>query len=415
MTTETIIASHPSEWCAVRCCLVAREIPAALSSLRESDFVGPARDAWQVIAAEHGRGRRVNYATLEQALGKITALAIDARARETGADLKLADNYARDLIDASVRRSVVVRARTAAMIAMDDGQTAEEAVRALSADGIATRAGREYPLLSELLDNTVRYLEQPKEHMHRQIIPTGIIPIDDWCGGIPRGLVTILAGRPGTGKSTVALNIGLEASKMGRSVLYVSLEDVAHYLGLRAMASLSGIDYGRLTHHECDDYDLHAARQAQFDFASLPLRADFMPRQTASSIRATAMSRKHDGGLDLLIVDHLTEMANDHDAYASTSAQVKGIRDVAKECDCAVLLLCQLNRQGANRSDQKPQVTDLRDSGKIEEVARNIWLLCRSDLTADGASVVECNVAKATHGRTGVVNLRADFGKMKVW
>jgi replicative DNA helicase len=110
-------------------------------------------------------------------------------------------------------------------------------------------------------------------------------------------------------------------------------------------------------------------------------------------------------------------MANDHDAYASTSAQVKGVRDVAKECDCAVLLLCQLNRQGAARSkdDQRPQTTDLRDSGKIEEVARNIWLLYRNDPDNNGSTTMELNVAKATHGQTGLVNVRCNFSQMKIW
>jgi len=409
------IRNEAAEWSAIRCCMVCRNMPSGLTCLVADDFrAEDTRAVWQAMQAIHGTGKRITYQEIENALGAQSALHADITSRATGADPKCADNYSMDILDASMRRTVVSRCRIAAALAIDPKHTPQEALEALKKTGDRFRQVRHFATIGETLDKAVKYLETPKENLSFVSVLTGIAKIDNATCGIPRGLVTILAGRPGTGKSTLAMNIAVNAAKSGVNVLYVSLEDVEHYLGLRVVSYLSGVDYGDLTHHKCDDWQLQAVRQIAADYRELPMRSDFLPRQTAASIRLSAISEQQKHGLDLLIVDHLTEMASDHNAYASTSEQVKGIRDIAKELNCAVLLLCQLNRSAANRSDPEPKVTDLRDSGKIEEVARNIWLLHRDQSPAAIKGVMQLDIAKATHGEVGPMDLRCELAHMRI-
>lgn len=409
------IRDEQAEWSALYCVFVSQKMPNGLTAVTADDFrADDTRAAWQAIQAIHGTGKRITYTEIEKVLGKAATLDADIKARATRADPKAADNYATDLIEASTRRAVVHRARVAAALAIDPKRTAQEALEALKMTGDRFRQIRHLPTIGETLEKAVVYLDTPKEKLSFVSVLTGIKKIDNATFGMARGLVTILAGRPGTGKSTLAMNIAVNAASASANVLYVSLEDIEHYLGLRVVSYLSGVDYGDLTHHRCDDWQRQAVRQIAADYRDLPMRSDFLPRQTAASIRLSAISQQQKHGLDLLIVDHLTEMASDHNAYASTSEQVKGIRDIAKELNCAVLLLCQLNRSAANRSDPEPKITDLRDSGKIEEVARNIWLLHRDQSKEAVQGIMQLDVAKATHGETGPLDLRCDLAHMRI-
>jgi len=415
MNDDLEIRDEQAEWSAIRAVMVSGKLHNGLSCLVADDMRGEdTSKVWTAIQAIHGSGKRITYSEIEKAIGGPAALEADKKARATGADVAAVDNYATDILDASTRRAVVSRARVAAQIAYDPRQPVQDALEALKMTGERLRHMRHFPSIGETMEKTIAYLDAPKESLGFVSILTGIRTLDEATCGIPRGLVTILAGRPGTGKSTLAMNISVNASKMGSNVLFVSLEDVEHYLGLRVVSYLSGVDYGDLTHHRCDHEQRETVRQIAADYKSLPMRSDFLPRQTAASIRMSAINQQQTHGLDLLIVDHLTEMASDHNAYASTSEQVKGIRDIAKELNCAVLLLCQLNRAAATRADSAPKVTDLRDSGKIEEVARNIWLLHRDQSDAAIEGLLQLDVAKATHGRTGALNLRCDMAHMRI-
>jgi len=415
MTDDLEIRNEQAEWSAIRCCMITGKVPAGLSALVADDFRSdPTRKAWSAIQTIYGSGRRITYQELEKSLGSSAALDVDRKGRESAADPKASDNYATDIMDASTRRAVVARCRVAAGVAIDPSKPVQMALEAMSMRGDRLRQVRQLSTAADLIDQSIAFLEAPMEQMSQISIPTGIRRIDDATGGVPRGLVTILAGRPGTGKSTLAMNIATNAAGARLRVLYVSLEDVAHYLGLRIVSYLTGVDYGDLTHHRTTPQQIETVKTITTDYRDMTMKADFLPRQTAASIRMTAISQQQSDGLDLLIVDHLTEMANDHNAYASTSEQVKGIRDIAKELDCAVLLLCQLNRKGADRQDATPKVTDLRDSGKIEEVARNIWLLYRESTEPGIVGRMQLDVAKATHGQTGVIDLRCDMAHMRI-
>jgi replicative DNA helicase len=131
---------------------------------------------------------------------------------------------------------------------------------------------------------------------------------------------------------------------------------------------------------------------------------------------------KSAGKLDCLFIDYLGEIINDSEAYASTNANVKAIRDIARDLDIPVILGSQLSRKPEDRkgskndADHMPRLSDLRDSGKIEEVARNVWMLYRPeyyDKTKDPTDL-RLIVAKASHGTVGMVGLNIDLPHMSV-
>lgn len=247
------------------------------------------------------------------------------------------------------------------------------------------------------------------EHTGR-VVKTGIMGIDRKITGLRPGLLTVLAGRPSSGKSALAANVAVNAALAGTRTLFVSLEDTAALLTMRVLSRISGVPYSRLTEGNPSLEQRVKMETASNKLHGLPLVINDDVGQSVGDVRISANQMSlEQGGLGLVVIDHLGEMAADVREYESVSATVRACRDLAKSLDVPVLLLCQLNRQVEGRTSPEPRLSDLRGSGKIEEMARCVWLVHRV-----GDQQMRVDIAKQTHGQTGLVTVPCDLSVMHV-
>jgi len=279
------------------------------------------------------------------------------------------------------------------------------------------RAKREKTLysLKDALPMTIKRISEPKKN--RALMPTGLKDLV-----MPSGLVTVVAGRPGSGKSCLLLNIAANLSKSGEGVFFASLEDTSYYCQLRMISRFTGIPYKKFTENQeltFDEFKLVEGFKNQSN--GWKFHIDDGSRQSVNSIRRTAMLLKARGELSVIVIDHLGQLTDEEKAYASATRNMKGISAIARDLDVPILLAHQLNREtekGAKQNaPQMPKMSNLRDSGKIEEISRNIWLLFRPayhDPVNSDPNQLYVLIEKATHGETGKKEKYIDLPHMAI-
>jgi replicative DNA helicase len=294
---------------------------------------------------------------------------------------------------------------------------------------------------------------------HLSGFTTGLDSLNTKIGGLHKSDLVIVAGRPGMGKSALGTNMavasarrflrdteeGIEASKSaGAPVVMFSLEMSADQLATRILAEQSGITSenlrtGRITQHEFRDLARAAA-----ELQSLPLYIDDTPGLTIAALRTRARRLKRQKGIGMVIVDYLQLLQgtgrNGHENRVQEISEIsRGLKTLAKELDVPVLGLSQLSRAVEQREDKRPQLSDLRESGSIEQDADIVLFIYREDYYVKGVEVemptpeeaeknpqqrqkyeewdskyqsvkgkAEIIVAKQRHGSTGIVRVRFD-------
>ena len=220
-----------------------------------------------------------------------------------------------------------------------------------------------------------------------KIIP----PMDDLLGGARRKQMIVLAARPGMGKTAVALSYSLGAAQNGHGVLYVSLEMSGAELGARMAADLcfdghGGVYYGDLVNQSLKDRDRHRIGNARKMLADMPF--EVVDASSLSVHRLNTMVRRYvrrfaakGESLDLVVVDYLQLLSatKGKSAYETVSEISRALKAIAKEHDVAVLALAQLSREVEKRPGCRPQLSDLRDSGQIEQDADTVMFLLRNE------------------------------------
>lgn len=217
-------------------------------------------------------------------------------------------------------------------------------------------------------------------------IPYGLTDLDAKTSGIERGDLVIMAGRPGMGKTALALGIARTQAEKGYKVMFESLEmkDVA--LAQRMMSDWLydrglNLTYWQIRSGRFSERQFHDLKDATQALASLPIHIEQQSGVTIQQIANRARQRKRRYGLDVLIIDHLG-LAKASNRYAGNKVYEIGeitssSKALAKELDCAVILLAQLSRRVEQRDDKRPTMSDLRDSGEIEQDADTILMLYR--------------------------------------
>lgn len=273
-------------------------------------------------------------------------------------------------------------------------------------------------------------------------VPTGLHAFDRAYGGLKPGDLTILAGRPSMGKTAIALQIAWNVARAGGKVFFASLEMTDRQLVKRLASTLldeqgaeipyADIMNGRVRRDQMDAV-MHAIKEA----GEAPIV--FGDRQCRSLARLRAEARKSaKSGLSLVVIDYLQliEDTNARSDYERVSRSSTALKSLALELDCPVLALSQLNRQVERRDPPIPQLSDLRESGKIEEDADLIMMAYRpayyvsKKLEEEPANAAELAdwmaleenrralrlfVPKARHGATGKVSLACDLRFNHVW
>ena len=245
-------------------------------------------------------------------------------------------------------------------------------------------------------------------------LSTGLVDLDRKINGLNKSDLILIAARPGMGKTSLALNVALNAAKKsGKTIAFFSLEMSREQLGMRLMSNESFVDNqklvtGRLSEDEWAKIGLASSALSQTD-----IRVDDNPTITVAEINAKC--RRLDN-LALVVVDYLQLMTSSGERNSSNENRQQIVSDIsralkimAKELNVPVICLSQLSRANESRQDKRPMLSDLRESGAIEQDADIVMFLYRDDYYHEDSpekNVAECIVAKNRHGETGTVRLQ---------
>jgi len=241
---------------------------------------------------------------------------------------------------------------------------------------------------------------------------TDYYDFDDMTGGLQPGELVIIAARPSMGKTTFALNLTERVSNHGKGIAFFSLEMsnqqvIQNMLCCRSQIDGSAMRKGRITDQQYKRLQEEAAKLYE-----TPIYVDDTPGISITQLRAKARRLKQKHGIDMIVVDYLQLMTGGgrfESRQQEISAISRGLKSIARELSVPVLALSQLNRDVENRDDHRPRMSDLRESGAIEQDADVILLLHRDDYfnpTEENAGLAQVIIAKQRNGPTGEVVLR---------
>ena len=276
-------------------------------------------------------------------------------------------------------------------------------------------------------------------------VPTGLRDLDDRLGGLHKQDLIIIAGRPSMGKTALATNIAFNAAKIiinrkkKSSIVFFSLEMSSEQLSTRILSEQSRIKSNDIRRGKINQDDFEKFIETSKNLENLPLFIDDTPAITISTLsnRARRIKRLH--GLDLIIVDYIQLMKSGNyrnEGRVQEVAEItQGLKALAKELDVPILALSQLSRAVEQRDDKKPQLSDLRESGSIEQDADVVMFVYREEYylekleprvgTAEHVewqekmnlihNLAELIIGKQRHGPTGLIRLEFEsaFTKFK--
>ncbi|MDU3177189.1 replicative DNA helicase [Anaerococcus sp.] len=241
-------------------------------------------------------------------------------------------------------------------------------------------------------------------------VTTGLETIDIKLSGLQPSQLVLLAARPAMGKTALGLTMAWNAAKEGKSVAFFSLEMSTLQLNYRLLSMVSMIDLEQVMNGRIKDDEWELLFTATKQIAAKDLYVDETPGITLSEMRSKLKRLKAEVGVDLVVIDYLQLMQADgyqenrQNEIASIS---RGLKTLSKELNCPILSLAQLSREADKRADHKPILSDLRESGAIEQDADVVMLLYREDYydEEDNPNIAKVIVAKHRNGATGILDL----------
>ena len=242
-------------------------------------------------------------------------------------------------------------------------------------------------------------------------VTTGFYGLDKVTNGLQQSELILLAARPAMGKTALALNIARNAATAGKVVAVFSLEMSKAQLGTRLLSSLSGVAAGKLNSGDLSDNDHRAMINALDLLGNTKLFVDDTGGLSVATLRMKAKRFKQEHGLDLIIVDYLQLMQSTvmNNRVQEISEISRGLKLFARELNIPILALSQLNRAVELRADKRPQLSDLRDSGSLEQDADIVMFLYRDEYynrdDPENKNLAELIIAKNRNGATATVPL----------
>jgi replicative DNA helicase len=332
--------------------------------------------------------------------------------------------YAEVVRERSVLRKLVATGDMISVSAMNpDGRTldevidqAEQAVFKIGQEGNQSKPRLQVmsTLALELMARVEKAADNPNDVTG---VRTGYIEFDRMTAGLQPGDLIILAARPSMGKTSLAINIAEHiALNEGMPVLVFSMEMGASQLATRIVGSIGRIDQGHLRTGKLRDEEWGRLTEAIEKLRDMPLHIDETGMLTPSDLRSTARRLARDcKQLGLIVVDYLQLMSGtQHDRGSDNRASELGeitraLKLLAKELKCPIIALSQLNRKVEERTDKRPMMSDLRDSGSLEQDADLVLFIYRDEYYTKEAckepGVAEIIIAKHRNGPTGPIKL----------
>lgn len=363
-----------------------------------------------------------------------------------------ASDYARVIYDLALRRDLIrlggdiARAASTEQNGREQIEKAEAQLYDMAEKGTSSTG---FKTFSEAVTGAISNAE---EAFHRDGglsgLATRLDDLDRQIGGLHKSDLIILAGRPSMGKTALATNIAMNVAKRyrfemqpdgtrknvdGGVVAFYSLEMSADQLATRLLADASGVSSDRLRKGEIDAVEFSRLKDAAMEIASYPLYIDDTGGLSLAKLTARARRLKRTAGLDCIVVDYLQlvtlgDTGSQQNRVQEVSTITMGLKSLAKELQVPVIALSQLSRQVESRDDKRPQLSDLRESGSIEQDADIVMFVYRESYYLGRAEpkegtpehltwqdemdkvrgTAEVIIGKQRHGPIGTVRLAFD-------
>lgn len=380
--------------------------------LAGGDFYQPKHQRiYDAVVTVYRRRERPDVITVAKELGPDLqrvggpAFLADLIAPETTPTPGQAPHYAKIVADKALGRRMVmafVQGRERVEKADDMAAAVEDARQAVDAAASTIATAAAGVDAGDLLEETLAALENPEEPG----ISTGWSDLDRYVGGLRPGQLVVIGARPSVGKSVIAGNLAASACKSGFGVHFASLEMTRAEVMKRMISAEASVDLSRVMAHQLDEGDWGRVRGKYAALREWPLWVDDTEGLSVLQLRARARNTARRIPLRMVIVDYL-QLMTPRDRRVAREQQVgemsEGLKSLAKELGVPVVALAQVNRGPMDRQDKRPQLSDLRESGRIEADADHVWLLHRQDLVDPHSATgeLEVIVAKNRNGPQG--------------
>jgi replicative DNA helicase len=370
------------------------------------------------------RGEAIDFITLKEELSRggdleevggpaYVASLVDGVPRATNVEY-----YARIVKEKATLRNLIYAANKILTNAYEGDQEsdlilddAESSIFAVADDRL--KAG--FVPMRELVNESFPKIEQLFEHKRLVTgVPTGFVDLDEMTRGLQGGDLVIIAARPSMGKTSLVLNIAQHvAVQADHTVGFFSLEMSKESLFIRLLTSEAQIDSHRLMSGHIADRDYSRISHALEKLSSMRLFIDDTANIGVLEMRAKSRRLQAEHGLSLIVVDYI-QLMNARGRYENRTLELasisRSLKGLAKELDVPIVVLSQLSRAPESRSDHRPQLSDLRESGALEQDADVVVLIYRDDAynrdpNNPDAGTAELIVAKQRNGPTGIVRL----------
>jgi len=398
----------------------------------DSFYGGSHRTIFDAMLALHGKGEPIDVATLSSKLKERKVLA------EVGGAAYLSElvsaagapgsarHYAQIVQNKFILRSLIDAASKIGDLGFQEDQDIEQLLdQAQSAVFKVSQAPmlRSFSAIKDELSEAWERLEHLQKHENAMRgVPTGFVELDNILSGLQKSDLVILAARPSMGKTALALDIARQtATKHGTAVGIFSLEMSTQQLVDRMLAAQAGVNSWRLrTGKIKDDEDFDRLQQALADLSEAPIYIDDKATSSVLAMRSVARRLKMEKDLKLIIVDYLqlitpTQSRGSDSMVQQVTEISRSLKAMARELEVPVLALSQLSRAVEQRGG-RPRLSDLRDSGSIEQDADVVMFIHREDMMGSRSAnektgVAEILVEKHRNGPVGKVELRFDEEK----
>jgi replicative DNA helicase len=390
--------------------------------LKEDDFYIQ-KNAWiyEAILALHERREPIDFVTLcdelerKEQLEEIGGAAYITRLINAVPSAIHAEAYGHIVEHAAIRRRLIHAATEIAQLAYqedeDVDQTVDRAEQALF-NVSQRRITRDLAPIQEVIRQYYDRIEYLYAHQGEPLgVPTGFIDIDRLLGGMQRSDFIIVAARPSVGKTSLCLSFARNAARHGQHTAIFSLEMSSEQIVQRMVSAETGIDSQRLRLGNLNEDEWPLFVQAIGKLAEHPIYIDDTPSISVLQLRTKARRLHAEHGLDLILVDYLQLMSGDtrsENRVQEVSYISRSLKAIARELDVPVVAASQLSRAVEQRTDKRPILADLRESGSLEQDADVVVFIYRDELynpETDKQHIADIIVAKHRNGPTGTVQL----------
>ncbi len=427
--------------------------------LEPQHFFEPVHKTIFEVAAQVIRAGKVatpvtikTFLPADLAIGDINLATYLARLAAEATTIINAEDYGRTVYDLALRRSLIgigedmVNVAYDATVEQTPGAQIEEAEKRLFDLAEKGQYGAGFQDFATALTSAVDLASAAyKRDGHLSGLATGLDDMDRLMGGLQPSDLIIVAGRPGMGKSSLATNVGFNIAKAWRGELQpdgsmktvdggivglFSLEMSAEQLATRIIAEQSGVSSANIRRGRIDESDFARIVEASREMQRIPFYIDQTGGLSIAQLAARARRLKRQRGLDLLIVDYIqllvgTSRRSSENRVQEITEITTTLKALAKELNVPIVALSQLSRQVEQREDKRPQLSDLRESGSIEQDADVVLFIFREEYYLKNAEpkpgteeyfkwqdemskihgIAEVIVGKQRHGPTGTVRL----------